>query len=71
MTAATSEPRETSRKLACTVARTGRITWLCEVCGQPIKAKAGYVTVDSGQALRQCWEASGVGLPGGAEPAWL
>jgi hypothetical protein len=55
-TAATSGLRET-RKLACTVSRVGRITWLCDVCGQPIKAKTGYVTVDDGKALRQYGDA--------------
>jgi hypothetical protein len=41
------------RKLACSVNRAGRITWLCDECGQPIKPETGYLTVDSGQATRQ------------------
>ena len=49
-TATTSELR---RQLTCTVSRAGRIAWLCDVCGQPVKAKTGYLTVDSGRALRQ------------------
>jgi hypothetical protein len=44
-------------RLACTVSRTGRITWLCNVCGQPIKAKTGYLTADWGRALQQYWDA--------------
>jgi hypothetical protein len=34
----------TPQRLTCTVGRTGSITWFCDVCGQPIKGKTGYLT---------------------------
>jgi hypothetical protein len=41
----------------CTATRTGRLTWLCEVCGQLIKADTGHLTVDHGQAIQRRMEA--------------
>ena len=48
---------QTSRRIRCTITSTGRITWRCDACGKPIKAKTGYVTVDRGKAMQQHWEA--------------